>query len=112
MFRIRNVLQEFEAHLQPVPPESKTRGKSEWKKYTDQSQRLKVKTSGLNLPEGTPLEIMIDGQKIGEMTLQGKLARFERDSEKGEYVPQVEADQVLQVLFRGEVIAQGKYYAE
>ncbi len=73
---------------------------------------LTLEASGLNLPEGTPLEIMIDGQKIGEMTLQGKLARFERDSEKGEYVPPVEADQVLQVLFRGEVIAQGKYYAE
>lgn len=112
MFRIRNVLQEFEAHLQPVSPESKARGKSEWKKYADQARRLKVKASGLNLPEGTPLFIMIDGQQIGEMVVKGHLARFERDSEKGEIVPTVGLRQVVEIKVGVRVILAGRYEAE
>jgi hypothetical protein len=111
--RIRNVLQEHEAQLTPVEKEyAKARGKSEWKRYGDESRRLKVSVSGVNLPDGTTLEISIDGRQIGEMIVQRKIARFERETEKGENVAPVGVDQVLQVSLKGKVIMEGKYYAE
>lgn len=113
MFRMRTVLQEFEAQLQPADRAyPNARGKAEWKRYGDQSLRLKVKASGLNLPEGPSLEITMDGQKIGEMVIEGNRARFERDSEKGEVVPAVHADQVIQVYFGSQLLLTGKFYAE
>ncbi len=113
MFRIRNVLQEFEAHLTSVEQEfAKVRGKSEWKKYGDGAHQLKISLTGLNLREGTALVLTVDGVKIGDMIVQGKTARFKRESEKGEFVPAVEAEQTLRVIFLEKVIVQGKYVAE
>lgn len=113
MFRVRSVLQEFEAQIRATGREHpKARGKSEWKRYGDQSERLKITAFGVDLPDGTPLEITVDGLTIGEMVLRGKDARYERESEKGEHVPRVEKGQVIEIKVRGQVILAGQYYAE
>jgi hypothetical protein len=112
--RIRNVVQEYEVRLEPLPagPNSKARGKGEWKVYSDGTRQCKVSLSRLNLPNGAALELAVDGRRIAQLTVQGGMARFRRETEKGEGVPRVELDQVLQVMSSGQVILEGRFYEE
>jgi len=115
--RIRNVLQEYEVKLSPSDPGSSiaphaAQGKGEWKVYGDGTQRCKVRVSGLNLPEGVVLHVFVNGQPIGEMAVQRGAARYKRESERGEYVPLVDLNQVLQVSYNGQAILEGRFYPE
>ena len=112
--RIRSVLQEFEAKLEPnsalhCPG---ARGKAEWKLYADGTRRGKVSISRLDLIDGTVLDLVVDGCRIAELVVEGKLARYRRESERGELVPSVGVDQVIQVIHAGRVILEGRFYAE
>jgi hypothetical protein len=115
--RIRNVLQEYEAKLTVSKPGSaitpdSAQGKGEWKVYGDGTQRCKVRVSGLSLPEGVVLHVLVNGQPIGEMMVERGAARYKRESERGEYVPAVDANQVLQVSYNGQAILEGRFYSE
>jgi hypothetical protein len=115
--RIRSVLQEYEAKLSPSYPGTSTtaqaaRGKGEWKVYGDGTRRCKVRVSGLNLPEGAVLHVAVSGQPIGEMVVRRGAARYGRESERGEYVPAVDLNQVLQVSYNGQAILEGRFYPE
>jgi hypothetical protein len=57
--RSRNVLQEYEARLEPsaVGRCPTARGKAEWKVYGDGTRQCKGSVSKLNLPEGAVLEL-------------------------------------------------------
>jgi hypothetical protein len=113
-FRIRTVTQEYEAQLTPTGSGigSHARGQSEWKRYKDDTRKFKVSVSGLEVPDGTVLDIALDGWKIGEMTIQRGISRLCRETEKGTYAPPVGADQELQILLGGKLILQGKFYEE
>jgi len=115
--RIRNVLQEYEAQLKPTPagastPAHKAHGKAEWKAYGDGTRRCKVWISRLNLPEGAVLELAVNGQPMDRMVVRQGAARYKRESERGEVVPVVELNQVLQVCYVGQVILEGEFYLE
>jgi hypothetical protein len=112
--RIRNVLQEYEAMLEPVPasPYPGARGKAEWKVYGDGTRQCKVKVSGLDLPDGSKLELVVDDRQIAAVAVQNGMARYRRETERGEAVPYVESNQVLQVIYAGNVILEGKFYSE
>jgi hypothetical protein len=114
--RIRSVLEEFEVKLQPLPMDnsaaSSARGKGEWKTYEGGSRQCKLSISNLNLPEGTELQLTVNGRIIGEMTVERDSARFRRETERGEFVPHVQADQMLQIVWDGKAILEGTFYAE
>jgi hypothetical protein len=112
--RIRNVLQEFEARLEPQPGGRNPagRGKAEWKVYGDGSRQCRVSISNLELPESALLGILVDGRQIAQAEVIGGKARFRRETERGELVPDVKADQVLQIVADGQVILEGFFYAE
>lgn len=112
--RIRNVLQEFEAKLEPVTgsPFSNARGKAEWKTYQGGTRQCKVSVSKVDLPDGTILELALENQRIANFTLQNGIARYKQESELGQIVPNVEAGQTLQVIYDGKIIVEGKFYAE
>jgi hypothetical protein len=112
--RIRKVLQEYETMLEPVPagPYPKARGKAEWKVYGDGTRQCKVKVSRLNLPDGCELELVVQNRRIARVQVQNGMARYRRETERGEAVPFVESNQVLQVIYAGNVILEGKFYSE
>jgi hypothetical protein len=117
MVRIRSVRHELEAKLAPVPgSESITAGttyaKAEWKVYGDGTRRCKLTVSRLDLPDGAVIELGVDGRQIDIIAVQGRRARFERESERGEIVPDVSAGQMLQVSYAGEVLLAGAFYEE
>jgi hypothetical protein len=112
--RIRNVHQEYEAKLEPTAtsPYPAARGKAEWKVYGDGTRQAKVQVSRLDMPDGTVLELLVENRRIALLTIQGGMARYKREAERGEGVPPVELDQVLQVIHHGQVILAGRFYAE
>lgn len=115
--RIRDVLQEYEAKLNLVQLSAPifghaARGKAEWKVYGNGTRQGKVSVSGLNLPDGAVLRLAVSGQPIAEMVVQHGKARYRRESERGEVVPVVELDQMLQVSYAGQVILEGIFYLE
>lgn len=115
--RIRNVLQEYEAKLRSVQGAASAAadsavGKAEWKVYADGTRQCKVRVSGLSLSDGAVLQLAVSGQPIAEMLVRGGRARYRRESERGEAVPSVELNHVLQVSYAGFVILEGSFYLE
>lgn len=112
--RIRNVLQEYEARLTPSPDSRypAARGKAEWKVYGDGTRQCKVSISKLDLPDGVVLELVVDQRRMTQLTVQRGTARYRRETERGEGVPEVKLDQVLQVVHAGQVILEGRFYSE
>ncbi|MBC7877597.1 MAG: hypothetical protein H7Y59_10540 [Anaerolineales bacterium] len=112
--RIRNVLQEYEAKLEP-PPESpfpSSRAKAEWKVYENGTRQCKVSVSKLDLPDGTILELILEDRRIAKLTVQNSIARYKQESELGQIVPVVGVNQILQVMYDGKVILAGRLYSE
>jgi hypothetical protein len=114
--RIRSVQEEFEVKLHPLttanPAVVAARGKGEWKTYADYSRQCKLSISNLKLPDGTELQVTVNGRIIGEMTVERGNARFRRETERGEFVPHVQIGQVLQVVWGDTAILEGTFYAE
>lgn len=114
--RIRNVLQECEALLRPTMSAASVtgsaRGKGEWKSYVDGTRRCKVSISGLKLSEGAVLHLAVAGVQFAELPVHGGRARYRRESERGEGVPEVEPKQLLQISYGGQVILEGEFYSE
>jgi hypothetical protein len=112
--RIRNVLQEFEAKLEPVSSglQLMGRGKAEWKIYENCTRQCKVSLSNLNLADGKVIELAVAGRRITQLVVQQGAARYRRESERGEGVPVVEVNQVVQIIHSGQVILEGRFYEE
>ena len=110
--RIRNVLQEFEAHFHPVPPDSKVRGKSEWKHYGDGTYRFKISIRDIPLPDGSQVDLWRDGSWLMRLTVQNKKAKVDLENDSGSGIPVIAAGQVLQIRSGENILAEGRYEAE
>lgn len=114
--RIRSVLQEYEAQLNPTrlaaPTADSASGKGEWKVYGNGTRQCKVRITGLNLSDGAVLQLAVSGHQFTELLVNGGKARYRRESERGEAVPEVEPKKVLQVSYAGQVILDGEFYSE
>lgn len=112
--RIRNVLQEFEAHLAPTLSSRQTKayGKAEWKTYQDGTRQCKLSLSRLDLSDGTLLGLVVAGRQIAELIVHHGAVRYRRETERGEEVAIVAENQVLQVLDAGQIILEGRFISE
>jgi hypothetical protein len=112
--RIRTVLQEWEAQLEPIPssPFQKARAKAEWKIYGDGSRKCKLFISNLGLPDDTLIDIHVNGRLIAQTKLEKGSARFRRETEQGEQVSEVNVKDVMQILNAGRVFLEGRFYEE
>jgi hypothetical protein len=115
--RIRSVLQEYQARLRPTTSAASSapgsgHGNAEWKVYADGTRRCKVWVSGLDLSDGAVLQLSVSGGQLAEMLVRHGRARYRRESERGEAVPAVELDQVLQISYAGMVILEGSFYPD
>ena len=90
--RMRPVRQEHEAQREPAPasPCPTARGKAEWKVYGDGTRQGKVTVAKLSLPDGAILDLVVDDQRITQLIVQRGMARFRRETVRGEDVPGVE----------------------
>jgi hypothetical protein len=95
--RIRNVLQEFEAHLQPVQPGTRTYGKSEWRHYADGTVRIRSFIRNIPLPNISAIDLVLDGAPIAQLQVQDNKAKIDLDNLTGQGIPAVRAGQTLQI---------------
>jgi hypothetical protein len=84
-FRFRTVVEELEAHLLPPPGSapSPAAGKSERKRYADREERLKVRGGGLDLADGTPVEVWIADAHVATLRARGGRVRLDVTSRDG-----------------------------
>jgi|SRR5687767_15304538 len=110
--RIRTVLQEFEAHFQPVQPGSNVRGKSEWKHYGDGTYRFKISLRDIPVEDGSQIDLWRDGSWLMKLSVQNNKAKLDLENDSGSGIPSIKAGQVVQVKSGETVLAEGKYKSE
>jgi len=110
--RIRNVLQEFEAHLYPVQSGVRTRGKSEWKRYGDETYRIKIIVRDIPLPDKDKVDLIIDGALFAQLPVQNGVVKLDIENSTGQGIPAIKAGQVLQVKSGEKLLAEGQYQPE
>jgi hypothetical protein len=105
--RIRNVRQEFGAHLQPVQPGTRTTGKSEWKHYADGTFRIRISIRNIPLPPSSVIELLLDGAQIAQLQVQGNKARIDRENMTSQGISAVRAGQTRHIRSKDIVLAKG-----
>jgi hypothetical protein len=58
------------------------------------------------------LWLMVNGRFIGEVVVRRGASCYERRSERGKDVAVVDANDVLQVVYAGQVLLEGRSYPE
>jgi len=110
--KIRNVLKEFEAHINPVQPGGTTQGKSEWKHYGDGTYRFKISVRNIPLPDNSRIDVILDDVRMMQLTVNHNKAKTDLENQTRIGIPNIQAGQVLQVKFGETVLAEGAYVAE
>ena len=65
------------------------RGEAETKTFVDGNRKFEVHVSSVNLPDGTILNVSVDGAREGTLRLVGMLGELERETADGQTVPPI-----------------------
>lgn len=65
------------------------RGEAETKTFADGNRKFEVHVSSINLPDGTILNVSVDGARVGTLRLVGMLGELELETADGQTVPQI-----------------------
>ena len=87
------------------------KGEAEFEQRADGSRKLEVEVEHVNLPSGTVLDVLVDGQKVGSLTLDSLLAgRLELETEHGQTFPLVNSrTRVVVADATGNTIVAGSF---
>lgn len=91
---------DFEARLRPAADAVaavRASGKAEREEWDDGSAEFEAYVRGLDLPNGSQVEFLVDGVSLGRAALQNGRARLEYDSRDGDDVPPIGEGQRLVV---------------
>lgn len=65
------------------------KGEAELESFTDGSRKFEIEVENVNLPDGTVLNVVVDGTKVGTLTLALHRATLELKREDGATLPQI-----------------------
>jgi hypothetical protein len=87
------------------------KGEAEFEQKADGSRKLEVEVEHVNLPAGTVLDVFVDGQKVGSVTLDAFMAgRIELETERGQTFPLVNSrTRVVVANASGNTIVAGSF---
>jgi hypothetical protein len=113
----RRKIEEYEADLYPVPEPSffllrlfrTPKGELELKTYEDGERRLEVELHGVGVPDGSVVSVVIDGQETCQVRIDRGRGRLERNTGRGEMVPQVKTGSVGEIRHNNEPILRGEF---
>lgn len=110
--KIRSVLKEFEAHLQPTQHGGKIQGKSEWKHYGDGTYRFKLSIRNIPLPDNSRIDVTLDETHIAALIVLDNKAKIDTENNMSIGIPNVIVGRRLQVKSADMVLAEGQYIEE
>lgn len=65
------------------------RGEAEAKTFVDGNRKFEIHVTNVNLPDGTLLNVAVDGAQVGTLRLIGLTGEFEVETRDGQPVPQI-----------------------
>jgi hypothetical protein len=78
--RIRNVLTEYEAHFHSVRPNSDINGKSEWKRYGNDTYRFTLSVRNLPLHDESKVDLWLDSRWLMRLVVENSSGGLNRCS--------------------------------
>ena len=85
-------------------------GQAEYKVFVDGNRKFETEVRNVNLPNGTVLNVLVDGIRVGGLTIGVLTGEFERETEDGETVPQVNSRTRVTVTDQaGNTIVAGSF---
>ncbi len=106
---MKRILEDCEAKLRPPPGRRRGRGKAEWERYADGSEELDARFRKLELPDGSSVEVRLDGAVLGCASVSAGAGRLKLESLKGEEVPKAVPGQVVEVVHDGVALLAGVF---
>jgi hypothetical protein len=86
------------------------RGEAEAKTFADGNRKFEIHVTNVNLPDGTLLNIAVDGAQIGTLRLIGLTGEFEVETRNGQPVPQINSrTRVIVSNVPGNTIVAGSF---
>jgi Domain of unknown function (DUF4214) len=87
------------------------KGEAEFEQKSDGSRKLEVEVGNVNLPPGTSLDVLVDGQKVGAITLGSVMSgELELETERGQTFPLVNSrTRVVVADATGNTIVAGSF---
>src|SRR5215467_11136263 len=65
------------------------RGEVEFESDADGNRKFEIEVSSVNLPDGTLLDVSVDGTKVGTLTLTGRQGELELKTKDGQTLPEI-----------------------
>lgn len=65
------------------------RGEAELETFADGSRKFEIEVNNVNLPDGTVLNVSVDGTKVGTLTLIGHQGELELKTQNGQTLPEI-----------------------
>lgn len=112
MFGIRRIVLDFEARLTPLGPATqwpKARGKAEWERFGDGGEELDVDVYRMQLPDATVLDVYIERQLVGQITLRNGYGTLKLESRFHHAVPAATDGDVMLITHDGEPLLTGTF---
>lgn len=103
---------DLEARLRPIAgaaAATRATGNAEREEWDDGSAEFEAHVRGLDLPDGTEIEFVVEGVSVGRAVLTGGRARLEYDSRDGDDVPPVADGQRIVVRQAGTDLLEGAF---
>lgn len=111
----RRITEDFEAKLAPTNANEFSRsgrGEVERELYSDGNAELKLQFSGTNIPEGSSVKLLINGDYVKDFLVNKGRVYEKINSKTGVTVPIVKAGDIVEVIFNEEVILSGTFYLD
>jgi hypothetical protein len=86
------------------------RGEAEAKTFVDGNRKFEIHVTNVNLPDGTLLNVAVDGAQVGTLRLIGLTGEFEVETRDGQPVPQINSrTRVIVSNAAGNTIVAGSF---
>ena len=109
---IRRVVEELEARLAPAAPQDSARGKLEFKRYGDGQRRMKIRSTGLGLANGTRLELRSGDLVVALLEVRGGRAEIDEERDETAEIPPLAAGESVSLCDRGTPLLSGRLYPD